>query len=123
MSALQLCLLEGKVTDRVWTPRRFEDISRDALTASGLRLTITRLYLYDLFEQHRDTSLSCDEIIRLLMFAGVPVKPSSVSANVRAFARLGLLEHGAPRERFRVSATYRLSTEKRQDAGRAISLP
>lgn len=108
-------------TDQVWQPREFKDIPTEMLAASGLRLTLTRLYLYDLFEQYHHTSLSCDEIFRLLIRAGIPVKASSIYANVREFSRLGLLVKGAPRERVRVSATYRLSLNSSQDCVRALT--
>lgn len=100
-----------------WQPRELGEIPTDRLLAVGLRPTVMRLLLIDLFEQHRGHSLSCEEIYRVLIGKGFDVDLSSTYSNVRRLVSAGVLLRGEPRKKVRVCATYRLS-----DDGRAESM-
>ncbi len=97
-----------KPMDRAWQPRALNEIPTGRLHAAGLRPTMMRLVLLDLFEQCRDRSLSCEEAYRLLIRGGYSVSLSSTYANIRRLAAQGVLAPSEPRQKVRVCATFML---------------
>lgn len=90
-----------------WRPRDIHEIPLGRLESAGLRATWMRLLLIDLFEQ-TNSELSCDEVYRLLLQAGVEVSLSTTYSNVRRLAKEGVLVAGEPRHKIRVCATFAL---------------
>lgn len=94
--------------ERQWHPREFCDIDTSRLEVVGLRPTPMRLMLLDLFEQHKGCPLSCEEVYRLLIGAGLDVNLSSIYTNVRILVGGGVLTRREARKKVRLSATFEI---------------